>query len=181
MEFIRRERGAGCVFCRLPAEREKLRDNLIVHLGKACFVILNRYPYTCGHLMVVPRRHTSDYLSLTDKENAETTRFLQTSLGILTKTYGPEGFNMGVNLGHAAGAGIREHLHHHLIPRWVGDSNFLPVIGKTRSLPELLIETYDRLRPHFRRLEASGELPRGGHDETEGDDQTDPRAERSDA
>lgn len=163
MEFILGKRKEGCIFCLLPAETEKLRENLILHIGEHCFVILNRYPYTCSHLMVIPRRHTDDFLSLTAEENAESAHLLQVSMRILKDTYRPEGFNLGMNLGRAAGAGIREHLHYHLIPRWVGDSNFLPIVGGARSLPELLDETYSRLRPHFRRLEANGEIRAGGH------------------
>ncbi|MBN1441528.1 MAG: HIT domain-containing protein [Planctomycetes bacterium] len=183
MEFITSPRSDGCIFCTLPSQPERLRENLVLHIGRRAFVMLNRYPYTCGHLMVVPRRHTSDYLSLTAEENAEATFLLQQSMRILGETYRPEGFNLGMNLGHAAGAGIREHLHHHLIPRWFGDSNFWPIVGEARSMPEMLLETYDRLRPLFEAIErptednggrdshTSGERARstaeGGHDRRE--------------
>ena len=167
MEFIQRERREGCIFCSLPAEPEKRRENLILHVGRQCFVVFNRYPYTCGHMLVIPLRHTDDFVSLTPEENSEAARFLQVSMRILEENYHPEGFNLGMNLGRCAGAGIREHLHHHLIPRWVGDANFLPVIGNSRSLPELLTESYDRLRPHFRQLEENGTLAAGGHARSE--------------
>ncbi|MCZ6792109.1 MAG: HIT domain-containing protein [Planctomycetota bacterium] len=169
MEFIRREKRPGCVFCALPAERDRLRENLVLHVGRVSFVVLNRYPYTCGHLLVIPLRHTADFLSLTPEENSEAAQLLQDSMRILQEGYRPEGFNLGMNLGQCAGTGIREHLHHHLIPRWVGDSNFLPIVGGARSMPQLLLESYDLLRPHFRRLEASGGIAPGGHQEIEND------------
>lgn len=159
MEFIRGKREKGCVFCRLPAERDRMRENLVLHIGARAYVVLNRWPYTCGHLMVIPLRHTSDFLSLTAEENAEIALLLQSSLRILEETCRPDGFNLGMNLGHAAGAGIREHLHHHVVPRWVGDNNFLPIIGEGRSIPEYLHETFDQLRPHFRRVDRDGALP----------------------
>lgn len=149
MEFITGKREAGCIFCRFPAERDRLRENLILHVGKLAFVILNRYPYHSAHLMVIPLRHTSDFTDLTAEENAEMSRLQQECLRILLGTYRPEGFNIGMNLGQAAGAGIREHLHWHIVPRWLGDTNFFPLLAGTRSMPELLSETYDRLRPGF--------------------------------
>jgi ATP adenylyltransferase len=162
MEFIRGHREGGCIFCRLPGERAHLRENLILHLGAKAFVILNRYPYNCGHLMVIPLRHTNDFLSLTPEENAEMALLLQRSMKILEEIYHPEGFNLGMNLGLSAGAGIREHLHHHLLPRWLGDTNFLPALSQTRSMPEMLLETYDRLRPRFQEAESNGEIAAGG-------------------
>ena len=159
MEFIVGPKKKGCIFCDLPADRERARENLVLHVGLRAFAILNRYPYSCGHLMVVPLRHTNDFLSLTAEENAELSLVLQASVRILRDTYQPEGFNLGTNLGHPAGAGIREHLHHHVVPRWIGDSNFLPVIGEARSMPEYLLETYDRLREGYARAAETGELP----------------------
>jgi ATP adenylyltransferase len=161
MEFILRKREDGCVFCRLPAERDRLRENLILHIGSEAYVVLNRYPYTSGHLMVIPLRHTSDFLSLTAAENAEMAVQLQASIRILKKACRPEGFNLGMNLGVPAGAGIYEHLHHHVVPRWVGDNNFLPILGEARSIPEYLLDTYDRLWPHFRRAAKEGVLVSG--------------------
>jgi ATP adenylyltransferase len=149
LEFITGKREAGCIFCKKPAEPARMRENLILHLGERAFVIMNRYPYTSGHLLVVPRRHTSDLASLTDEENLEASRLLQVSLRVLTDAYQPEGFNIGLNLGLAGGAGIREHLHWHIVPRWYGDTNFLPVMSGVRSIPELLADAYDRLLPGF--------------------------------
>jgi ATP adenylyltransferase len=152
LEFIAGKREDGCIFCKKPAEKERLRENLVLHVGERAFVIMNRYPYNSGHLLVCPLRHTADFASLTAEENAEIGRLLQESCRILTEVYRPEGFNMGMNLGAAAGAGIRDHLHWHIVPRWFGDTNFLPVLGDTRSIPELLVQAHDRLRPSFERL-----------------------------
>ena len=153
MEFITGKREPGCIFCKLPAGRERMRENLILHVAPLSFVILNRYPYHSGHLMVIPLRHTSEFTDLTEEENSEMSRLLQLSVHALREAYRPEGFNFGMNLGQSAGAGIREHLHWHVVPRWVGDTNFFPLLCGTRSMPELLGDTYDRLRPAFARLE----------------------------
>jgi ATP adenylyltransferase len=149
LEFITGKREEGCIFCKKPAEREKLRQNLVLYVGERGFVILNLYPYTSGHLLVAPVRHTADYGSLTEEENREMQELLQHSVRVLTSVYRPDGFNLGMNLGTAAGAGIRDHLHWHVVPRWYGDTNFLPVLGDTRTIPELLVQAYDRLRPGF--------------------------------
>jgi ATP adenylyltransferase len=133
----------------MPARDERLRENLVLFVGESSFVMMNRYPYTSGHLLVVPLRHSNDFTSLTVDENREMASLLQHAMKVLTEVYRPDGFNMGINLGAAAGAGIREHLHWHIVPRWYGDTNFMPVLGDTRSIPELLIQAYDRLRPGF--------------------------------
>jgi ATP adenylyltransferase len=149
LEFITGKREEGCIFCTKHSPPERHRENLILHVGRLAYVIMNRFPYTSGHLLVVPLRHTADLLSLTAEENLEISTLIQRSVKVLAGTYRPEGFNLGVNLGHAAGAGIREHLHWHIVPRWYGDTNFLPVLADTRSIPELLVEAWDRLRPGF--------------------------------
>jgi ATP adenylyltransferase len=168
IEYLTGPREEGCIFCRRPAERDRLRENLIVHVGELAFVILNRYPYQSAHLMVIPNRHTDDFTSLTAEENAEMGRLLQACMKALREAYRPEGFNIGMNLGQCAGAGIREHLHYHIVPRWVGDTNFFPMLAGTKSMPELLGEVYDKLRPRFRDLEARGVLRANGHREAEG-------------
>ena len=129
LEFITGKRPEGCVFCKLPAEAGRSRENLVLHVGEKAFVVMNRYPYTAGHLLVIPLRHTSDFASLTGEENSEISELLQRSLRVLGEIYRPDGFNLGMNLGAAAGAGIREHLHWHVVPRWYGDTNFLPVLA----------------------------------------------------
>ena len=167
MEYLTGKREEGCIFCKMPAERARLKENFILHLGTLAFAILNRFPYHTGHIMVIPLRHTSDFIEVTPEENAEMSLLLQASMKALKQVYKPEGFNLGMNLGHSAGAGIREHLHFHMVPRWVGDTNFFPLIARTRSTPEILSDTYDRLRPVFREFENEGELVAGGHIETE--------------
>jgi ATP adenylyltransferase len=141
---------AGCIFCDAHAHPE--RDALIVLRGRVTFVILNLYPYNSGHLMVVPHRHVPTLAAATSEEQAELMRFTRFSEMALTEVYTPQGLNIGVNLGRAAGAGVVDHLHVHLVPRWNGDTNFMSVIGETRVLPEDLGETAKRLRPVFERL-----------------------------
>jgi len=157
LEFITGKREEGCIFCKKPAERGRLRENLVLAIGKTAYVIMNRFPYTSGHLLVVPLRHTSDFRSLTEEESLEMSKLLQESMRVLTEAYRPEGFNLGMNLGTAGGAGIKDHLHWHIVPRWCGDTNFLPVLADTRSIPELLSQAFDRLEPLFR----AGARPQG--------------------
>jgi ATP adenylyltransferase len=141
---------SGCVFCVLPAEDEANDErNLILDRGRHNFVILNAYPYNPGHLMVAPYRHVGDYLDLTGEELTEATELTRTAIAALKRVSSPHGFNVGMNLGTVAGAGIADHVHLHVVPRWGGDTNFMPVIGQTKVLPELLAETWTKLRPHF--------------------------------
>ena len=153
MEYIRRGEGAeagGCIFCDLPAAAEvKDEANHLLARGKVSFMLLNAFPYNPGHLMVAPYRHVGDYEELTAEELAELTAFARRAIRALREESGPHGFNLGMNLGQVAGAGIADHLHLHLVPRWGGDTNFMPVVGQTKVLPELLGETWRRLRPHF--------------------------------
>lgn len=145
---------AGCPFCLLPEQAaeqgaEGDRAALIVHRGVHTFVILNAFPYNPGHLMVVPYRHIAEYDALTTEELHEMNDLSQQSVRALRATSAPHAFNIGLNVGQIAGAGIADHVHQHVVPRWGGDTNFMPVIGQTRVLPELLEETYDRLAPAF--------------------------------
>jgi ATP adenylyltransferase len=140
---------AGCVFC--DATRSPEQQSLIVFRGPLAYVILNKYPYNNGHLMVVPHRHTSTFAALDVPELNELMLLTQRSEIALREAYRLEGINIGVNLGKPAGAGIEEHLHIHLVPRWNGDTNFMTVVGETRVLPETLEATAARLRPLFAR------------------------------
>jgi len=124
----------------------------MLYRGQRCFVILNLYPYNNGHLMVVPNRHLSTLESLTREEQAELIALARLSEMALTEAYSPHGINVGVNRGKAAGAGIENHLHMHIVPRWSGDTNFMTAVGETRVLPEDLAQTTTRLRPLFERL-----------------------------
>lgn len=140
----------GCPFCRLPARGpEHDEESLIVHRGELVFVILNAFPYNPGHVMVVPFRHIDDYGALAQPELHEMADLTQRAVRVLRLTTGAHAFNIGLNVGGIAGAGIADHVHQHVVPRWGGDTNFMPVIGQTRVLPELLGETYARIAPAF--------------------------------
>jgi ATP adenylyltransferase len=138
----------GCIFCDLPAEGDDERTGILVR-GVLAFVILNSYPYNPGHLMVAPFRHVGDFGAIEAPELAEIDALVARSIRALDDEMQPHGYNVGMNLGRVAGAGIPDHLHWHVVPRWNGDTNFMPVVGETRVLPELLDETYARLRPRF--------------------------------
>lgn len=150
MEYIQAAKGEpeGCVFCELP-EKDDDEQVRILKRGERGFVILNSYPYNPGHVMVAPFRHTGDLESLDAEEQLELGGLLQDAVRALREEMEPHGFNVGMNLGRIAGAGIPDHLHWHVVPRWSGDTNFMPIVGQTRILPELLDETYRRLRPRF--------------------------------
>ena len=140
----------GCIFC--AALEAPASQPLIVHLGSRAIVMLNKFPYNNGHLMVVPHRHVGRLAELDHDELAEVMTLCQTSERVLAQLYAPHGFNMGLNLGKAAGAGIDGHLHMHIVPRWNGDTNFISVVGETRVLPEELPATATRLRAAFSEL-----------------------------
>lgn len=146
MEFIREKKSdkKRCVFCAALKSSDD-RENLILHRAKHSFVILNKYPYNNGHLMVVPNRHTAQWESLAAETSREVMRLTQEAVVALKKVHNPQGFNMGMNLGAAAGAGILDHLHFHIVPRWTGDTNFMPVLSETRCMPQHLMATYDEL------------------------------------
>ena len=144
------DKAAGCIFCDAAATSN--RDDLILIRGRLAFVILNLYPYNNGHLMVAPNRHFASLAGATADERAEMMRFTCDAEIALTEAYQPHGINVGINLGRPAGAGIVDHIHIHLVPRWTGDTNFMSVVGGTRVLPEDLGESAKRLRPIFERL-----------------------------
>ncbi len=139
-----------CVFCAAPASDDG--RGLIVHEGVLAYVILNLYPYNAGHLMVVPRRHVATLALLERNELTEMALQTQLSERVITEAFNPQGINVGINLGRPAGAGIIDHLHTHLVPRWNGDTSFMTVVGEVRVLPEELPRTAERLRPIFQRL-----------------------------
>lgn len=151
MDFLGAEKPKGCIFCLFPAESglEADRRNLILARTAHSFAILNRYPYNNGHLMVIPRRHTADFTSLGDEELDDLHKLLRRAVGVLEEAYHPEGFNIGMNLGLAAGAGIADHLHHHVVPRWGGDTNFMPVVGTTKVMVEHLSQSWEKLHALF--------------------------------
>ncbi len=132
---------AACPFCNIPKIVDD--ESLIVHRGELAYVVLNLYPYAPGHLLVCPYRHVADYPDLTVEETAEVAALTQRAMTVLRAASAPHGFNLGINQGGVAGAGIAAHLHQHVVPRWSGDANFLPVIGQTKALPQLLGQTRD--------------------------------------
>lgn len=138
----------GCVFCNHLAENDDVAAN-ILHRGGACFVILNAFPYNTGHLMVAPMRHVGDLAELSHRERHELFELMCRSVDVIGAAMNPEGFNTGMNIGAAGGAGIPGHLHMHVVPRWGGDTNFMPVTGNTKVLPEMLGDTAAKLRPGF--------------------------------
>jgi ATP adenylyltransferase len=140
---------SDCIFCNIS---EPDRDDLILYRGRVAFVILNLYPYNNGHLMVVPNRHAPNLATMSAEEQAELMRLTRHAEMALTEAYAPQGINVGINLGKSAGAGVPDHLHVHLVPRWSGDTNFMSVIGDVRVLPEDLGSTARKLRPIFERL-----------------------------
>ena len=144
MEYILGEKEQGCVFCN-RFESDKDRDNLILLRGEHNFVIMNKYPYNNGHLMIVPNRHTADFHSLSETESLEMMTLTSKCLAVLRTAMNPDGFNIGMNVGRVAGAGIDDHLHFHIVPRWDADTNFMPVLGHTKIVSEGLLETWDKL------------------------------------
>ncbi len=144
VEYIRGEKEEGCFLCRMFAESTD-RENLILLRGEFCAVLMNRFPYNSGHLMIAPYRHIAGIDELTPDESIEMDLLTARSISVLREVMDPQGFNVGINLGQAAGAGLEDHLHRHLVPRWVGDTNFMPVMSDTRVVPEALLETYDLL------------------------------------
>jgi ATP adenylyltransferase len=146
MEYILSPKsGEGCIFCE-GLKQVDGPENLIVHRGPKAFVILNRFPYTSGHLMIVPYEHKPSLELLEAASRADIMELSARAIQVLQALYSPQGYNLGMNIGNAAGAGISEHVHLHVVPRWVGDTNFMSAVSQTRVLPELLEETYQRVR-----------------------------------
>lgn len=157
IEYILGPKSGGCVFCLPEMEPGSERDEddrrrLVVWRGQKLFVMLNRYPYAAGHLMVIPYRHVADITELDAEESSEMMALVQLCCRALREFCHPQGLNIGLNLGEAAGAGIREHVHMHVVPRWNGDSSFMAVLDDVRVIPERLDSTWERLHPVFERL-----------------------------
>jgi len=143
----------GCIFCVFPAQ-DRDRENLILYRGKTAFVMLNSYPYNPGHLMIAPYEHTANMYDLSDEKLLEINRLLRYSIRLITECMHPDGFNVGLNLSRVAGSGVPDHIHWHVVPRWNGDTNFMPVIADTKVIPESLQATYDKLK---KKMEEIGE------------------------
>ncbi len=138
----------GCILCLLPRAQAD-RDNLILWRGRRAFAILNKFPYNPGHLMVVPYTHTADLDVLAPDELTDLMLSLRRAVGCLQRAMAPDGYNIGINLGRTAGAGIPGHIHYHIVPRWDGDQNFMPILAETKVIPQHLLRTYDQLAPLF--------------------------------
>jgi ATP adenylyltransferase len=149
MEYIVGPKTGECIFC-LPPETSSDRNRLILHATNSTLIMLNRYPYSNGHLMVAPRQHTCRLEALSEKTSLELFSSLVLCQQVLENRFKPQGFNVGMNLGKAAGAGVEDHLHIHIVPRWEGDTNFMSVLQDIRVMPEHLLDTYDKLVPFFR-------------------------------
>jgi ATP adenylyltransferase len=148
IQYILGPKPDSCVFC-LPEHDGEDEERLVLHRGKGNFVIMNKFPYNNGHLLVTPFRHRMNLCDLTRDESQEMMTLLQQCTAILQQCLSPQGINIGLNLGEAAGAGIREHLHFHLVPRWNGDSSFMAVLDEVRVVPEHVRSTYATLKPYF--------------------------------
>jgi ATP adenylyltransferase len=145
LEYIQQaDEAPGCIFC-------EPEEELVVHRGRHAFVLLNRFPYASGHVMVAPLRHVGDLGDLSDEEALEIHRLASSAVGALAQAYRPQGYNLGWNLGRIAGAGIADHIHEHVVPRWAGDTNFMPVLADVKVLPEALLETAAKLRSEWPR------------------------------
>ncbi len=154
MAYIGAPKPAGCIFCTHPAAADQ-KAALVLAQPAHAVVMLNRYPYGNGHVMVAPRRHTADLSALSAEEHGALAETVRRAVALLQNTFRCDGMNVGMNLGSAAGAGIADHLHWHIVPRWIGDTNFMPLIGEVRSIPEHLESMWDRLRPPFAGLDAA--------------------------
>ncbi|MFC1884642.1 HIT domain-containing protein [Thermodesulfobacteriota bacterium] len=149
MEYILSEKNeAGCIFC-AGDDRSQDSERLILHVGALSLVMMNRYPYINGHLLVAPLRHIPDLESLSEEEAKDLMKTVSFSIGVLKKVIRPEGFNVGLNLGRVAGAGVEEHMHFHIVPRWNGDTNYMTVLGEVRVVPDHIESTFQKLSPYF--------------------------------
>lgn len=148
IEYIRAEKPTGCILCDKPKET-KDKENYLLYRGKKNFIMLNSYPYNPGHLLIAPYRHIGSLEELTEAERNEHYELVSRSIVVLKKVFRPAGFNLGANLGRVAGAGIEDHFHSHIVPRWQGDNNFMPVLGETKVIPQALADTYQTLIGKF--------------------------------
>ncbi len=149
MEYIKKiKEEEGCILCQKPAEKND-EPNYILYRGKKNFIIMNTYPYNTAHLMVAPYRHIASLDELTDRERGEHFEIVSRCVRVLRRVFSPDGFNIGMNIGRVAGAGIDKHIHTHIVPRWAGDTNFMPIIADTNVVNEALAETYQRLKGKF--------------------------------
>lgn len=150
MEYVLQAGKGGCFFCKKCRRKKQDTANFVLYRNKSSFVVLNIYPYTYGHLMVAPFRHVRYFSQLSDEDIFYFTRALQVAEDAIRRAIKPHGLNMGLNIGKVAGAGIRDHIHLHIVPRWKGDTNFMPIFSEIKVLPERLDITYRKLKPYFK-------------------------------
>jgi len=158
MKYIREsiiENSEECIFC-VKSDTTHDSERLILHRGKSVFVLMNKFPYNNGHLLIAPYRHIAEFSEVSDEEFLEMQKMLEISIKVMRATMYPQGFNIGVNIGRVAGAGIEDHLHYHILPRWNGDTNFLPVFGEVKVISESLEESYARLKAEFDKVTSQG-------------------------
>jgi ATP adenylyltransferase len=148
MKYLEKQKIDGCFICHALCSKQPEKDYVLLKTSH-CGIILNRYPYTTGHLMIVSVKHTGTFADLSTADLTDMMNWVKKAEAVLKDTYNPDGFNIGVNLGEAAGAGLKDHLHIHIMPRWTGDTNFMTTCGEIRVIPENLSETYKRLKPAF--------------------------------
>lgn len=151
MKYITQDKSSDCIFCTLPKSSDD-KKNFILFRAKSSFIVMNIFPYNNGHLMVSPYRHLACITALSKEESLEIIELTKNCISILRDLSSPDGFNIGLNLGKSAGAGYDEHIHNHIVPRWIGDTNFMPVIAETKVHPEHLQKSYDNLYPHFKKI-----------------------------
>jgi ATP adenylyltransferase len=151
MEYIRNHEPGGCFLCDIIESKDD-GENLVLKRADLCFAVMNRYPYNNGHLMIAPYRHADTLDAMTPEERAEMTELTNQAIRALTAAVHPHGFNIGLNIGEAAGAGLKDHIHQHIVPRWSGDTNFMPVLGETRVIPQALKELRDELEEAWKNL-----------------------------
>jgi len=151
IKYIRSPKHNGCIFCDFPKENRD-EERLILYRGKHAFVIMNNYPYNPGHVMIAPYRHVGEWEELTDEELLDIMKLSQLMIKALKRAMKPQGFNMGANIGCVAGAGVKDHVHLHIVPRWNGDTNFMPVIADTKVIPESLQEAYNELKKALKEI-----------------------------
>ena len=156
MEYVRTPKDDGCVFCKKSASDQD-RNNLVLFKGTNSIVLMNLYPYNNAHLLIAPYKHVDTTLELSSQVSNEMMNLANESMRIIKMAMKAEGFNFGANIGAIGGAGIKDHIHFHVVPRWNGDTNFMPVIGHTKVMVEGLLETYDELKPHFEKIKLIGD------------------------
>jgi ATP adenylyltransferase len=157
IEYIEKHKDDECFFCKYIKEDDD-KKNKVLFRSKYSFIVMNIFPYNSGHLMVAPYRHTGNFLEIKEEELSDIMRLTQICVAVLKEVLNPEGFNIGINIGRVAGAGVEGHIHIHIVPRWNGDTNFMPVLADVKTIPEHIERTYERLKPFFDKYNSEKEV-----------------------